>query len=175
MRSRSEATPSVAGGRPGPAPVAGCRGRAAVPSVRNMTDAHAPAGLPWRLVLVLGAFALIRPLSRMLDVSGAVPPAAIAVGGTVLITAVWVAAVLVLRAQRPFLTLLAAGLAYAVFSILLAAVVSPLMTGRLQGPLATPLALPAVLFTNAIWGAAAGGIAAGLKHLCFREGPRRRG
>ncbi|MGO1768496.1 MAG: hypothetical protein ACTHZX_00970 [Microbacterium sp.] len=116
--------------------------------------------LHWPLILGLDALALIRPLTRIaedqLGVDGA---AAIPIALTVIISAIWVAVVGLSRTAQPVLTLLFAGLAYAVFSIILSGVLSPILVGELQGPLANPIALAPMLLTNAIWGVAAGGLA----------------
>lgn len=118
--------------------------------------------IPWRLALLLGAFALIRPALRitgMVGENGILPSAAGVVGATALITIVWVAAAIQSRTARPVLTLMLAGLTYAVLAAVLAAPLSLLLGGELQGPLVHPLALPTMLITNVVWGAAAGCIA----------------
>lgn len=81
------------------------------------------------------------------------------VGTTVLITALWVLAVVSARVRRPLLTLVYTGPAYAVFSTVLSAVSSPIMAGELRGPPADPLALVGVLAVNALGGHLADGIA----------------
>ncbi|MDZ5077643.1 hypothetical protein [Nesterenkonia sp. HG001] len=128
---------------------------------------EAPRGrLPWRLILLLGAVALLRPLMHITGVSGGgdvLPKGLFAVGATVVISAVWIGVVLLARVSRPFLTLVLAGLVYAVLSMVLSAVLSPVLGGELQGPFAQPIAIPMVLIVNAIWGAVVGGIAAGLR------------
>ena len=122
------------------------------------------SGITWPLVIGLGALALIRPLLRITGIADALAPGPLApVATTVLITVVWVAAVLIARVPRPFLTLLHTGVAYGVFAIALSAILSPVLDGRLQGPLTNPFALVTVLLLNAAWGAVAGGIALGIK------------
>lgn len=123
-------------------------------------------GLPWALILGLGALALVRPaLQIVLDQAGVSSPPALSVGVTVAITVVWIAVVGVRPVRRPVVTLVLAGLSYAVLSIVLSSIASPILTGQLQGPLATPAAIVPVLLTNAIWGAIAGGLALLLQHL----------
>lgn len=116
--------------------------------------------LRWPLVLGLGSLALIRPLASIveyqLDVSG---PAAVPITITLVVTAVWVGVVGIAGTPRPVLTLVAAGLTYAVLSIVLSGILSPILTGELQGPLAMPLAIIPVLLVNAVWGLTAGGLA----------------
>lgn len=113
--------------------------------------------LRWQLVLGLGSLALIRPLTSIveyqLDVSG---PAAVPITITLVVTAVWVGVVGLAGTPRPVLTLVAAGLTYAVLSIVLSGNLSPILTGELQGPLAMPLAIIPVLLVNAVWGLIAG-------------------
>jgi hypothetical protein len=130
-----------------------------VPSVVDMNIRT----LHWPLVLGLGALALVRPLTRILGLD--VPGGPVLL--TVVITAVWVAAVGLARIARPVLTLVAAGLVYGVLAILLSAVLSPILTGELQGPLATPFGfgIVAVLAVNAVWGTVAGLLAAGVQRV----------
>lgn len=142
------------------------------PNFRRSGESRFASAPLWRLVLLLGAFALLRPLLHMTGVAGddgPIHPGAAAVGATVLITAVWVAVVHVARAPNPFLTLVGAALAYAALSIVLSGILSPVLQGELQGPLGTPAGIPATLLTNAVWGAFAGGIATALRHLTSRE------
>ncbi|WP_067598253.1 hypothetical protein [Nocardiopsis listeri] len=123
--------------------------------------------ITWPLVLGLGALALIRPLLRVTGIADALAQGGplVPVSTTVLITVSWVAAVLVARVPRPFLTLVHTGVAYGVLAVALSAVLSPILDGRLQGPLTDPFALVMVLVLNAGWGAAAGGIALGIRGL----------
>lgn len=118
--------------------------------------------LQFRLVLLLGAFALIRPILRLTGVAGnegPLNPAVASVGATVLITLVWIFAVIQSRTARPVLTLALAGVTYALLSSTLAAVLSPILDGELQGPLTNPFALVSVLIVNAAWGAISGCLA----------------
>lgn len=122
--------------------------------------------LQWRLILLLGAFALIRPLMHITGITpedGGIAKGLLAIGATAVISAVWILAVLMARVERPFLTLVLAGVTYAVLSMILSAVLSPILEGELQGPFAHPIAIPSVLIVNAIWGAVTGGIALGLR------------
>jgi len=120
--------------------------------------------IPWSLVLGLGALALLRPLLGVTGVAEALDWSPfLQLGTTVLITVAWVGAVLVARVPRPLLTLVYAGVAYAVFSTVLSAVLSPLLRGELQGPLTHPFALVGVLATGTLWGLLAGAIALGVR------------
>ncbi|MEU1899975.1 hypothetical protein ABZ512_16470 [Nocardiopsis dassonvillei] len=131
------------------------------------------AGVAWSLVLGLGALALLRPLAGVTGVAEALDrPLPLQTALTVLVTAVWVAAVLVTRVPRPLLTLVCTGLAHAVFSIVLGAVLSPVVPGGLRGPLAQPFGLVAVLALNALWGLAAGAVALGVRSAL--DGRQRR-
>lgn len=119
-----------------------------------------PEHLQWPLVIGLGALALVRPLTMtvrsQLDLPGS---PVIAIGLTVLVSAVWVAVVGLTRVAHPVLTLLAAALVYAVLSTVFSAVASPILTGELQGPLAMPWLVVPILATNAVWGAVTGALA----------------
>lgn len=112
----------------------------------------------WPLIVGLGAIALVRPLARIVEASlgGTTESPVLAWGLTIAITVVWVAIVGFGRVARPVLTLVFAGLVYAVLSILASGIISPILTGELQGPLVMPIAIIPVLLTNAAWGAIAG-------------------
>jgi hypothetical protein len=130
--------------------------------------------VPWPLALALGALALIRPLIRIVGTRlDAAEPPAVAVLVTLGISLVWIAVVGLTRVARPVLTLVCAGLVYAVLSIVLSGVLSPILTGELQGPLAMPIAIVPVLLVNAVWGAVAGLLALALQRVRGnRAGPR---
>ena len=118
------------------------------------------------LILGLGLLALVRPLaSIVVEQSGheldAVPRLLL----TAAITLVWVAVVGLGRAPRPLLTLVLAGLVYAVAAIVLSGILSPLLLGHLSGPLAQPLAIVPMLLVNALWGLIAGLLALGVRRL----------
>jgi hypothetical protein len=124
----------------------------------------------WPLVLGLGALALVRPLVRIVGGQlGLAEPPAVAVVVTVVISLVWVGVVGLARVAHPVLTLVLVGLAYAVLSMLLAAVLSPVLDGRAQGPLANPVAIVPVLLTNALWGLLCGVLALGLHRARARR------
>ncbi|WP_017545711.1 hypothetical protein [Nocardiopsis prasina] len=126
---------------------------------RPSPSASAPPGVPWPLVLSLGALALVRPLMNVTGVTEAIGSPWAQLGATLLVTLAWVAAVVAAHVPRPFLTLVCAGVAYGALAILLSAVLSPLLGEGLQGPLTNPLAVVSVLAVNAVWGAVAGGLA----------------
>jgi hypothetical protein len=113
--------------------------------------------LHWPLVLGLGALALVRPLIRIIiDPTGMADAPALAVTVSLLISVVWIAVVGWTNVAHPVLTLVCAGLVYGAASIVLSAVLSPIITGELRGPLAMPFTIVPVLLTNAIWGLVAG-------------------
>jgi hypothetical protein len=117
------------------------------------------------LVLGLIGLALLRPLfsiTGLVDLLGR-PAAPLLL--TVAITLAWVLIVGLGRVPEPVLTLLAAGLGYAVAVIVLSAVLSPMLTGELRGPLATPISIIPLVLTNAVWGLAAGGLAVLVQRL----------
>ncbi|MEV4730443.1 hypothetical protein [Saccharopolyspora sp. NPDC049426] len=119
------------------------------------------ARVSWPLIVLLGAFALVRPV---LNVTGGMDVLGRPVGPvlvTVVISAVWLAVVVWRRSERPVLTLTCAGLVYGVLAVVLSAVLSPIVDGELAGPLATPggIGVVMVLLVNAVWGAAVGLVA----------------
>ena len=118
------------------------------------------------LILGLGLLALVRPLaSIVVEQSGHDLGAAPRLLLTAAITLVWVAVVGLGRAPRPLLTLVLAGLVYAVAAIVLSGILSPLLLGHPSGPLAQPLAIVPMLLANALWGLIAGLLALGVRRL----------
>lgn len=118
------------------------------------------------LILGLGLLALVRPLaSIVVEQSGHDLGAAPRLLLTAAITLVWVAVVGLGRAPRPLLTLVLAGLVYAVAAIVLSGILSPLLLGHPSGPLAQPLAIVPMLLVNALWGLIAGLLALGVRRL----------
>lgn len=113
--------------------------------------------IPWPTVFLLGVIGLIRPLLSIAGFFDAVGPAGSLIV-SVVIAAIWIAFVVRRRTQQPILTLAAAGAVYAVFSILLAAVVLiffPEASG--EAPVSLSLLLTAglasALILNVVWGA----------------------
>ncbi|WP_304452612.1 hypothetical protein [Nocardiopsis sp. YSL2] len=131
------------------------------------------ANVPWSLVLGLGALALVRPLLSITGVTDTLDWSPwLQLGVTAAVSLAWVVSVVVARAPRPLLTLVCTGLAYGVFSIVLSAALSPLLTGELQGPLTNPLGLAGVVGTNTVWGLVCGVIALAVRSALDRGGSR---
>lgn len=115
--------------------------------------------LNWPLVTGLAALALIRPLFSIVGLTDLLGKPVTPIALTIAISLAWVLIVGLSRVASPILTLVAAGLVYALMATLLSAVLSPILTGELQGPLAMPLAIVPMLLTNALWGFLAGVLA----------------
>lgn len=112
------------------------------------------------LILVLGAIALIRPLSRItgiIDIFGNRARGSLLM--TLIVSGIWIFIVVKNKFENPVSTLVYAGLSYGVFSIILSGILSPILTGRLQGPLVFPPAIFIILILNIIWGFITGVIA----------------
>ncbi len=119
-------------------------------------------GASWLMASALGTFALVRPLLSMTGVMDHLGRPVAPIVATAVISAVWIVVVGISRVRHPVLTLVGAGLVYAVLAVVLSAVGSLLLTGQLQGPLTTPLGVGVVatLVVNAVWGAVTGVFAA---------------
>jgi hypothetical protein len=130
--------------------------------------------LRWPLILGLGAFALLRPLLSMSGLMDTLGKPQTPLLATLVVSVVWIAVVALLDVARPLLTLVFAGLAYGLFTIVLSSIMSPFLTGQVQGPLATPfgVGIVAVLIVNAIWGAVAGTLALLVQQIRQRPGTR---
>jgi len=115
--------------------------------------------LNWKLILPLALIALVRPLMSITGLSDTLGKPTTPIILTIVITIVWVGAVFLKKEPHPIETLVAVGVLYALFAIILSGILSPLMTGQLQGPLANPIGIISVLVTNIIWGLVAGTLA----------------
>lgn len=107
-------------------------------------------------MLGLGAVGLIRPLASIAGIRDVLDGTVAAVSLTVLVSLIWILTVGLSRVPQPFLTLVFTGLAYGVYTIVLSAILSPLLEGELRGPATNPIAIVAVPVTNAIWGGVCG-------------------
>lgn len=130
-----------------------------------MTTTTTLTSLHWPLIIGLGAFALIRPLTNIIGLDDVLGQPWTAILLTSTITTVWVLAVGLSRVGRPVLTLVVTGLAYAVCAALLSGILSPILHGELQGPFARPWIIVPLLLTNAVWGLVAGLLALGVRQL----------
>ncbi|MFD5126881.1 hypothetical protein [Streptomyces olindensis] len=122
-------------------------------------------GLNRPLVIALTAVALVRPLFSVTGLSEALGKPLTPVVLTLAITLTWILAVGLSRVREPLLTLLAAGVMYALATLVLSGVLSPLLTGKLQGPLAQPMAIIPLILINLVWGAFCGACAIGLRRM----------
>ncbi|MGP3989837.1 hypothetical protein [Streptomyces sp. 3N207] len=119
--------------------------------------------LNWPLTTGLAAVALIRPLFSITGLSDSLGKPVTPLILTVAISAVWIGVGALSRVREPLLTLIAAGLTYALGTIVLSGVLSPLVDGELDGPLAHPQAIAPLFAVNAAWGALCGACALGLR------------
>ncbi|EIF00119.1 hypothetical protein SacglDRAFT_03254 [Saccharomonospora glauca K62] len=119
----------------------------------------------WPVVVGLGAFGLVRPVLNITGVADDLGKPLTPILATVVITLIWIAAVGFTRVPEPVLTLVFAGLTYGVLTIVVSAILSPILDGELQGPLAHPAAIVGVLGVNALWGLIAGLLAAGVRRV----------
>lgn len=129
-------------------------------------------GLSWPLIVLLGVFALVRPVLNItggMDVLGR-PVGPVLVTGV--ISVVWLVVVVWWRSERPVVTLLCAGLVYGVLAVVLSAVLSPILHGEFRGPLVTPggIGVVMVVLVNACWGAVAGLVASAVGSRLRRVG-----
>ncbi|MBQ0924099.1 hypothetical protein [Saccharopolyspora endophytica] len=125
------------------------------------------AGLSWPLIVLLGVFALVRPVLNItggMDVLGR-PVGPVVVTGV--LSVVWLVVVVWWRSERPVVTLTCAGLVYGVLAVVLSAVLSPILHGELRGPLVTPggIGVVMVLLVNACWGAVASAVGSRLRRV----------
>lgn len=120
-------------------------------------------GLDRALVAALTAVALLRPLFSVVGWSESLGKPLTPLLLTLVISLVWLGAVMPRRVADPVLTLLVTGVAYALVVLVGSAVLSPLLDGELRGPLARPPAIVPLFAVNAAWGALCGAAALGLR------------
>lgn len=121
------------------------------------------AKLSLPLIVGLGAIAMIRPIMKMTGLMDLIGQQFGSILMTVLISLAWLIIVIMKKVTDPVRTLVLAGVAYALFAIIVSGVMSPILTGHLQGPLTNPFAFVSVFITNAIWGLIVGVIAQGIR------------
>lgn len=118
--------------------------------------------MPWGLILVLGLSALVRPVLSIVGVYDALGSAGRPWGPltvTAVVSVVWIAVVVARRVDTPLLTLTLAGVAYAVFAVLLNLSLQPFLESAQAIP---PAGVVAVVVTNGLQGAVLGLIATAL-------------
>lgn len=128
----------------------------------------------WPLVIGLAVVALVRPLFSIVGLDDRLGKPVTPLVLTGAISLVWILVVGLSRVREPLLTLLFVGLGYAVGATLLSAILSPILTGRLQGPLANPFGLIGIFLVNAVWGTLCGLVAMGIQRLRTRKEPDSR-
>ncbi|MCB5236902.1 MAG: hypothetical protein E6778_02730 [Niallia nealsonii] len=113
----------------------------------------------WGFIATLSFIALIRPVMSMLGISEAIGKPVASITATIIISLVWIIAVVFRQEPQPIKTLIFVGIGYGILAIVISGIFSPILTGHLQGPLTNPFAIISVLMTNAIWGVITGIIA----------------
>ena len=127
-----------------------------------MVNSQINKKLNWGLIATLSFIALIRPVMSMLGISEAIGKPVASITATIIISLVWIIAVVFRQEPQPIRTLIFVGIGYGILAIVISGILSPILTGHLQGPLTNPFALIGVLMTNAIWGVITGVIAHGV-------------
>lgn len=122
------------------------------------------------MVALLTAVALVRPLSSVTGLADALGRPLTPLLLTAFISLVWILAVGLSRVPEPLLTVVTAGVAYALAVLVLSGILSPVFTGELRGPLARPQAILPMFLVNGVWGAVCGACALGVRRM--RGAPR---
>lgn len=117
----------------------------------------------WSLIVGLGCLALIHPLLNstglMERLSRPVGPLLV----TALVSAIWVATVVLAGVRAPLTTLALTGLAAGLAVLAVGALLAPALTGWPSGLMRNPIAVIAVLALNTLWGTLAGFVALALQ------------
>lgn len=124
----------------------------------------------WKIVIALSIFALIRPLMSIIGVTEFIGQPYASLTLTLLISIVWIVIILYKDIETPIYHLVMAGILYALFAIILSAVLSPILLGQLMGPITHPFAIVSVFMTNIIWGGITGIITWGIMKIIKKSG-----
>lgn len=119
----------------------------------------------WKVVIPLSIFALIRPLMSMIGMTEVLGQPYMSLTLTLIISIVWIAAMIYKDIGTPIQHLTAAGILYTLFVIILSGILSPVLLDELAGPLIYPFAIVSVFMTNVIWGSITGVISWGIMRL----------
>lgn len=123
----------------------------------------------WKIAIALSIFALIRPVMSIIGVTEFIGQPYASLTLTLLISIVWIVTIIYKDIETPIYHLVVTGILYALFAIVLSAVLSPILLGQLMGPLTHPFAIFSVFMTNIVWGGITGiitwGIMKTLKNL----------
>ncbi|NTU78784.1 MAG: hypothetical protein HGA45_05175 [Chloroflexales bacterium] len=117
----------------------------------------------WSLIVGLGCLALVHPL---LSITGLMERLGRPIGPwlvTALVSAVWVATVVLGRVRAPLATLVLTGLAAGLAVLMVGALLAPASTGWPDRLMLNPIVIAAVLASNTLWGALAGLAAVALR------------
>jgi hypothetical protein len=117
----------------------------------------------WSLIVGLGCLALIHPLLNITGLmerfGGPIGPLLV----TALVSASWVATVVLGGVRAPLTTLALTGLAAGLAALAVGALLAPALTGWPPGLMLNPIAVTAVLAINTLWGTLAGFVALALQ------------
>lgn len=123
----------------------------------------------WKIAIALSIFALIRPVMSIIGVTEFIGQPYASLTLTLLISIVWIVTIIYKDIETPIYHLVVTGILYALFAIVLSAVLSPILLGQLMGPLTHSFAIFSVFMTNIVWGGITGiitwGIMKTLKNL----------
>jgi len=124
--------------------------------------------LPWKLIICLGLFALVRPIIKIFgDVFNyeVTPVATLVI--TIMIALVWIGTVVRLRVSKPVIVLAMSGAVYGVISILMAVIIQLTVPDLGDSEAKIPVLLTAGLIAttvfNFFYGAILGFIAQGIQ------------
>lgn len=124
----------------------------------------------WKLIILLAAFALIRPMMSIMGVTEMIGQPYTSISLTLIISAVWIITMVYKNVKTPVQHLVMTGILYAAASVILSGVLSPVLLGALMGPLTNPFDLISVLMTNIIWGTVTGLISLGIIKIINQPG-----
>lgn len=130
--------------------------------------------LPWKLIIALGLFALVRPLIKIFGVVWNYEvPAVVVLAITAVIALGWIGAVVKLRVSKPVVVLALSGAVYGVVSILMAVVIQlcvpDLRDSEAKIPVLLTVGLVATTVFNVIYSAILGFIAQGVQKVISKR------
>lgn len=112
-----------------------------------------------KLIIGLASLTLVKPVIGMLGLMNFIRVPALGMRFNIIISLIWIIAVVYTRVQKPMKTLFYTGVTSGIFTVIFGGVFSILFSGRLQGPLVNPFAFVSIMTTSAVLGLISGIIA----------------
>lgn len=112
-----------------------------------------------KFIFGLASLILVKPVIGMLGLMNFIWVPASGMRFNIIISLIWIIAVVCVRVQKPIKTLFYTGVTSGIFTVIFGGIFSILFNGRLQGPLVNPFAFVSIMTMNTVLGIISGIIA----------------